>query len=53
LNEFCITAQGEKLQYNATKALLAGPLYNGRPPYGFKGFIGDKTQRMVGYATLR
>ena len=33
--------------------LQAGPLYNGAPPYGLRGFIGDHTQRILGYATLR
>jgi hypothetical protein len=47
------SAHGEKIQYNVTTALKAGPMYNGKPPYGFKGYVGDKTQRIVGYATLR
>jgi hypothetical protein len=34
-------------------ALKAGQLYNEQPPYGFKGYIGDMTQRMMGFATLR
>ena len=33
--------------------LKAGPLYNGQPPYGFRGYIGDYTQRMLGFGTLR
>ncbi|XP_023332927.1 uncharacterized protein LOC111704811 [Eurytemora carolleeae] len=33
--------------------LKAGPLYNGDPPYGLRGFIGDHTQRILGFATLR
>ena len=33
--------------------LKAGPLYNDQPPYGFRGYIGDLTQRIMGYATLR
>ena len=33
--------------------LKAGPLYNGKPPYGLRGFVGDHTQRMIGYGTLR
>merc|ERR1719186_195566 len=35
---------------NFTKAQV---LYNGKPPYGYRGYTGDKTQRMMGYATLR
>lgn len=31
----------------------AGPLYNGQPPYGYRGYIGDLVQRMMGYAILR
>ena len=31
----------------------AGPLYNGQPPYGYRGYVGDLTQRMMGFATLR
>ena len=33
--------------------MKAGPLYNGQPPYGFRGYVGDLTQRMMGYATVR
>ena len=47
------SAHGDKIQYNVTTALKSGPMYNGKPPYGFKGYVGDKAQRIVGYATLR
>ena len=33
--------------------LQAGTLYNGAPPYGYRGYIGDRVQRMMGFATLR
>ena len=33
--------------------IKAGPLYNGRPAYGLRGYIGDHTQRMMGFANLR
>ena len=33
--------------------MKAGPLYNGQPPYGFRGYLGDLTQRMMGYAIVR
>ena len=33
--------------------MKAGPLYNGQPPYGYRGYVGDLTQRMMGFATLR
>ena len=35
------------------RELKAGPLYNGQPPYGYRGYVGDLTQRMMGFATLR
>ena len=38
---------------NMYKSHKAGPLYNGQPPYGYRGYIGDLVQRMMGYATLR
>ena len=28
-------------------------MYNGQPPYGYRGYVGDLVQRMMGYATLR
>ena len=33
--------------------IKAGPLYNGQPPYGLRGYLGDHTQRMMGFANLR
>ena len=27
--------------------------YNGEPPYGFKGFLDDRVNRIVGYAIIR
>ena len=37
----------------AVSELKAGPLYNGQPPYGLRGFIGDYQSRIMGYGTLR
>ena len=33
--------------------IKAGSLYNGQPPYGLRGFIGDNTNRIIGYAVFR
>ena len=33
--------------------LRAQNYYNGQPPYGLRGFIGDKTNRIMGYGILR
>ena len=33
--------------------LKAGPLYNGQPPYGYRGYAGDKVQRVLGHAVVR
>ena len=33
--------------------IKAGPKYNLQPPYGLRGYIGDHTQRIMGFANLR
>ena len=33
--------------------LRAQSYYNGHPPYGLRGYIGDKTNRILGHAVLR
>ena len=33
--------------------IKAHALYNGKPPYGLRGFIGDNVNRIIGYGTLR
>ena len=33
--------------------LRAQAHYNGQAPYGLRGFIGDHTNRIMGYAILR
>ena len=33
--------------------VMAQPHYNGLPPYGLRGYIGDHTHRIMGYATIR
>ena len=33
--------------------LKAQSLYNRNPPYGLRGFIGDTTNRIIGYGILR
>ena len=33
--------------------LLAGPYYNGDQPLGLRGFLNDKSNRMIGYAIAR
>ena len=40
-------------QSTLVSELKAGPLYNGQPPYGFRGYLGDLTQRMMGFAIVR
>ena len=37
----------------ALPEMKASSWYNGQPPYGLRGFIGDKQSRMMGYGTLR
>ncbi|CAH1796902.1 unnamed protein product [Owenia fusiformis] len=37
----------------AIKNLRAGYWYNGGPPFGQRGFTGDRVSRLMGYATLR
>ena len=37
----------------AVDGLRAQAFYNGMPPYGLRGFIGDKTNRILGYGLLR
>lgn len=37
----------------AVDALRAQRYYNGMPAYGLRGFIGDKTNRIMGYGVLR
>jgi hypothetical protein len=37
----------------AVTELKADSLYNGQPPYGLRGFIGDLQSRIMGYGTLR
>ena len=37
----------------AVNGLRAQSFYNGMPPYGLRGFIGDKTNRILGYGVLR
>lgn len=37
----------------AVDGLRAQEFYNGMPPYGLRGFIGDKTNRILGYGVLR
>ena len=37
----------------AVDGLRAQSFYNGMPPYGLRGFIGDKTNRILGYGVLR
>lgn len=32
---------------------MAQPHYNGLPPYGLRGYIGDHTHRIMGYAVIR
>ncbi|XP_063601108.1 uncharacterized protein LOC134777199 [Penaeus indicus] len=33
--------------------LRADRLYNGSPPYGLRGYLGDQCNRIMGYATIR
>ncbi|XP_047471507.1 polycystic kidney disease protein 1-like 2 [Penaeus chinensis] len=33
--------------------LRADVLYNGKPPYGLRGFLNDHSNRIMGYATIR
>ena len=37
----------------AVPALRAQSMYNGMPAYGMRGFMGDRTNRMMGYGILR
>ena len=39
--------------FTTTLELRAQPLYNGQPPYGLRGFIGDLQNRIMGYGMLR
>ncbi len=32
--------------------LRAGPYYNGDAPFGLRGFIGDKNNRIMGWVAL-
>jgi hypothetical protein len=43
----------EWVHKTAVNELKATNLYNGQPPYGLRGFIGDLQSRIMGYGTLR
>ena len=41
------------MHVTAVTELKAASWYNGQPPYGLRGFIGDMQSRVMGYGTLR
>ena len=41
------------MHITAVTELKAAAWYNGQPPYGMRGYIGDMQSRVMGYGTLR
>ncbi|XP_064093787.1 uncharacterized protein LOC135206294 [Macrobrachium nipponense] len=54
---FAAVKTTDKLWYylhnNLFQSLRADTLYNGKPPYGLRGFLEDHYNRIMGYATIR
>ncbi|XP_068213289.1 polycystin-1-like [Palaemon carinicauda] len=56
-NDFTQVTNTDRLWYYIYNVLLqnlrADKLYNGKPPYGLRGFLEDHYNRIMGYATIR